>query len=201
MTNEQRKKILEYLSSDKERLDKLKDQNLLRFDEDSWLIREDKLPVNKKDGSCSSTNERLIDPLLFDWLVETLPSKDERLIDWLDDTLPSKDDPTKLKYVEPLTIDEVNWVKNPDTTTDKKGTVTINEVFGGFDTNFQFAGAVLVAVGAVTIPYTMDTDEHLGNLEKVGYKAYLNDPDFGSKLELLVGKLFKQRSRINKNDK
>ena len=74
MTNDQRKKILDYLSSDAERLDKLKDQNLLRPDENSWLIREDRLPVSKVDGSCLAINERLIDPLLFDWLVETLPA-------------------------------------------------------------------------------------------------------------------------------
>ena len=101
MTNEQRKKILDYLSSDKERLDKLKDQNLLRFDEDFWFIREDKLPVNKKDGSCSSINERLIDPLLFDWLVEALPSKDKLLFDWEEKTL--------LKYVEPQPISELGF--------------------------------------------------------------------------------------------
>ena len=76
MTNKQRKIILTYLTTDNfQWMDAMTKLNQLRFNDDNWYIREDKLPVNRKDGSCSSINQRLIDPLLFDWLVELLPAE------------------------------------------------------------------------------------------------------------------------------
>ena len=77
MLKEQRKKIIDYLVSDAPKIsDKVRD-NLLRQDDKHWFIKEDKLPINKEDGSCATINERLIDPLLFEWLVEALPDRDK----------------------------------------------------------------------------------------------------------------------------
>ena len=76
MTNEQRRNILSFLLAHSDGY-KLVKQNQLRFDDDYWYIREDKLPVSRKDGSCSTINQRLIDPLIFDWLMERLPDFSE----------------------------------------------------------------------------------------------------------------------------
>ena len=76
MTNEQRNKALCFLIGHKDGRE-LSEQNKLRYDDDNWYIREDKLPVSRKDGSCSSINQRLIDPLIFNWLMERLPDYSE----------------------------------------------------------------------------------------------------------------------------
>ena len=65
MINEQRKKILDYLA---------KDKGLIPCDAENWYFGEDRLPVSRKDGSCSTINKRLIDPLVLNLLVEKLPS-------------------------------------------------------------------------------------------------------------------------------
>ena len=76
MTNEQRKKTLCFLIGHKDGHE-LVEQNQLRYDDDNWYIREDKLPVSRKDGSCSTINQRLIDPLIFNWLMDKLPDYSE----------------------------------------------------------------------------------------------------------------------------
>ena len=80
MTKDQRKKILNYLA-DKDRFREMVFDKAFRSDNHYWYFGEDRLPVSKEDGSCSSINERLIDPLLFNWLVEALPATSEETSD------------------------------------------------------------------------------------------------------------------------
>ena len=77
MTKDQRKKIMNWLFDYDETFEIKVEDNSIRHDDQHWFITEDKLPINKSDGNCASINERLIDPLLFDWLVEALPDRDE----------------------------------------------------------------------------------------------------------------------------
>ena len=80
MIQEQRKKILNYLA-DKDRFREMVFDKAIRSDDRYWYFGEDRLPVSKDDGSCASINERLIDPLLFNWLVDALPDTTEIPVD------------------------------------------------------------------------------------------------------------------------
>ena len=70
MTKEQRRKIMNYIVG-RNVSDWLEDR-FLTEDDTNWYLSEDKLAIDKQTGECSTINKRLIDPLLFDRLVETI---------------------------------------------------------------------------------------------------------------------------------
>ena len=87
MTNSQRKTVMKFLDSQGGVLKEWVNEGRLETG-DTWLIGSDRLPVSFDDGSCASINEHLVDPFLFDMLLESVERK--RCVDLFENTREAK---------------------------------------------------------------------------------------------------------------
>lgn len=84
MTNEQRRNILEFLSSIA-MTDPFSYGSSYKFGEnvdgrlavegDYWLVQSEKYRVNRKTGDCADYDKKVIDKFLMEWLVSSLNEK------------------------------------------------------------------------------------------------------------------------------
>lgn len=70
LTNQQRKIFLTYLTD--QATDDWESANRFIAKDKYWLLTTDRLTVSRKDGSCSSINARLIDPIILEGLHDCL---------------------------------------------------------------------------------------------------------------------------------
>ena len=70
LTNQQRKIFLTYLTG--LATDDWESTNRFIAKDKYWLLTTDRLIVNREDGSCSSINARLIDPIILEGLHDRL---------------------------------------------------------------------------------------------------------------------------------